>query len=64
MPNLRQQKENRVAFDACVNETPHQLFGLNWQNKFTSSSRKWTIIYVQVSYKYIVIYKLNLQVKF
>jgi hypothetical protein len=29
MPNLRQQKkENQVAFDACVNKTPHQLFGL------------------------------------
>jgi hypothetical protein len=25
---LRQQKENRVAFDACVNKLGDQLFGL------------------------------------
>jgi hypothetical protein len=25
---LRQQKENRVAFDACVNKTRRQLLGL------------------------------------
>ena len=32
MPNLRPQKENRVAFDACVNKTPRQLFRLIWRN--------------------------------
>ncbi len=32
-----------------------------WQNNFTNSSQK-GLLYVQVVYKYIVIYKLNLQV--
>jgi hypothetical protein len=37
MPNLRQQKENRVAFDACVNKTRRSAVWADLTKQITSS---------------------------
>jgi hypothetical protein len=50
---LRQQKENRVAFDACVNKTRRQLLlGLAWQNIVQVSSQKFTSVFI-IIYKWV-----------